>query len=162
MAVKLKQVDQTSLNKGPRLFAALGECLARFSWSGYLLAALVVIVSVIVVYRDFKQISLTEAPGYFIGISAWFWLSLGLVKFSKSYAQSIKEGNRNAILSFGFLAAVFAILAGLTAQYGNSANTIVFVLALAVLTIALLTILLLVFGLIYYRNELTGELSIYD
>jgi hypothetical protein len=156
-----RRLPQAASKKVPRIFTLFGGFVKRFSWFGYLLAAVAVAVSLAVIVRDFKLLALTDTPGYFITISAWFWLSLGLVKFSKEYAQAINEGNRNAILSFILLLAVFCLLAGVTAFY-RSMDWLVFAIAVLIFAVSLLTVILLSFGLIYHWNRLEGGIHIYD
>jgi hypothetical protein len=159
---KQTQLDPETSNKVPRIFAVFGEFVRRFGWLGYLLAIATIVVSLIVIFRDYKQISPTDFPGYFITISAWFWLSIGFVKFSKSYAQIMIEGNRNAILSFILLLAVFCALSGLTALYRYSVDNLVFGISAFVFAGAGFSALLLIVGLIYYWKNLVGGIHIYE
>ncbi len=155
-------MNQETSKKVPRIFAVFGEFVKRFSWVGYLLAFVTIGVSLIVIFRDYKRISPPDFPGYFITISAWFWLSIGFVKFSKSYAQSIREGSRNAILSFILMLVLFCLLSGLTALYRYSVDSFVFGISISIFAASVLLAILLVLGLIYYWNSLEGEITIYD
>ena len=155
-------MNQETLKKVPRLFALSGELINRFNWFGYLIALTTIVISIIVVWREYKHISLTDSPGYFITISAWFWLSIGLVKFSKDYAQGISEGNRNAILSFILLLAVFCCLSGVTALYRYSVDSVVFGVSVSIFVLSLIFFILLSFGLAFYWNRLEGGISIYE
>ncbi len=155
-------MNQKTTKEVPRIFTVSGGFIERFSWVGYFFALITIVVSLIVVFRDYKHISLTDVPGYFMTISAWFWLSLGFVKFSKTYAQGIKEGNRNAILSFILLLTLFCCLSGFTALYRYSVDSVVFVISISIFAASLLLVFLLIVGLIYYRNRLEGGIHIYD
>ncbi len=155
-------MNQETLKKVPRIFVLSGDLIKRFNWFGYLIALTTIVISIIVVWREYKHISLTDSPGYFITISAWFWLSIGLVKFAKEYAQGISLGNRNAILSLILLLAVFCVLSGLTAWYRYSVDLFVFGVSVSIFVLALIFFSLLSFGLAFYWNRLEGGINIYE